>query len=103
MIDLLEVFSPIREAVVDWFPCLTGGVGLLILGWLCAVVARFLTRRLFRGLQRIVPKRFAGFEASTRRLLTRAEAVFPIVLFWFILLFFAAAAAETVGLPILTA
>ena len=103
MIDLLEATERVKEAAVDWLPRLAGGIGLLILGWLCAIIVRFLMRRLLRGLQSIVPKRFSAFEASTLRTFSRAETVFPVVLYWFILLFFAAAAAETMGLPILTA
>ena len=103
MIDFVEIANRIMEEAVAWFPRLTGGLSLLLLGWLCAVFIRFLAHRLFRGLRHIVTKRFSGLAANTLPLLTRAEMIFPIILYWFILLFFAAAAVEAIGLPILTA
>lgn len=103
MNEIIELAVQLREAAIDWFPRLAASIGLLLVGWFAAILLRYVVRRVLRGLTRIIPKKSGGFEAAAIQLCGKAEGIFPAVIFWIILLFFAAAAVETLGLPILTA
>ena len=103
MHEIIELAVQLREAAIAWFPRLAASIGLLLVGWFTAVLLRTIVRRVLRGLTRIIPKKSSGFEAAAIHLCGKAEGIFPAVTFWIVLLFFAAAAVETLGLPILTA
>ena len=102
MEKIAELAAQLEQAVVAWFPRLAAALGLVFVGWVSALFFRFLVRRILQGLTRIIPHKSGGFEATAVRLCARAEGVFPTVIFWILLIFFSAAAVETLGLPILT-
>jgi len=83
-------------------PRLAGALALALLGLGLAFLVRVLTRRLIAGLDRLVtglggPRLARG--AEYRRGAGRAAGR---VLFWVVLLFFLAAATETLGLPVIS-
>ena len=102
MEKIIELAEHLEEAVIAWFPRMAMALLLVLIGWLAAVVLRSVTRRILRGVTRIIPHKSGGFEAVAVRLCSRAEGIFPAVVFWFLILFFFAAAVETLDFPVLT-
>lgn len=91
----------------DWFnthqPRLLAALALLVVGWLLALLLKMLAVRLVRGIERIVPGRLfhrTGASASAER---HASDLIGIIVFWAVLLFFIAAAADALGMPLLGA
>ena len=82
-------------------PRLAGAVALVVLGLVLAYLVRALNRRLIAGLDRLIPslrlhsERWADFQQAAGRAVGR-------VLFWMVLLFFLAAAIETLGMPVVS-
>ncbi len=103
MQEWLAPFADWAIQINQHAPKILGAVLLIGAGWLCARVARSLSRRLIAsGLKGL------GRRPSLRHALdnTGAHSTIPkfvgLFLFWVVWLFFAAAAAETLGLPVIT-
>jgi small-conductance mechanosensitive channel len=78
-----------------------GAVLILLAGWVTAVVARLLVRRLGERLQTLLPSaehRDLDEALGSRR----TSGVAARAAYWAVLLIFAMAATETLGLPIIT-
>ena len=98
----LEVLLQETARYLAWNgPRLAGALALALLGLVLAFLVRVLTRRLIAGLDRLVtgvsPR--LGRGAEYREGAGRAAGR---VLFWVVLLFFLAAATETLGLPVIS-
>jgi small-conductance mechanosensitive channel len=105
-----DVTTPVRDSMTDlgeWFVAhrsrLVAALVLLALGWLLAIVLRALAVRLVRGIERIMPGR--AFRGGLPRLTPERHVsdVVGVIVFWAVLLFFLAAAADAIGLPLLGA
>ena len=100
---LLDVAQQMLDQVAAFAPALLGAAGLLAAGWLAGWL-------LSRGVTKLVDKLAPGLEERANRLTLRrlgierrlAELVGRFV-FWVVLAVFAAAAIETLGLPVLAA
>jgi small-conductance mechanosensitive channel len=109
-VENVELISALREAlyeVVAWFRAhqlkLVGALALLALGWTIGLLMRLVVSRLVRALGRMVPGRLLqrGFPRPT--LEREVSDVIGLIVFWAVVLFFVAAAANVLGLPVLAA
>ena len=104
-----ELASNVQSSMSDvgaWFAAnqsrLVTAVVLLVVGLLLAILLRALAARLVRAIDRAVPSR--GFRTSLGGL-SRERHVADIVgglVFWTVLLFFLATAANALGVPLLS-
>ncbi len=100
---LLDVAQRMLDQLAAFAPTLLGALGLLVGGWLVG-------RLLARGITKLIDTLIPGLEErATRVTLARlgierrlAELVGRFV-FWVVLVVFAAAAVETLGLPVVAA
>ena len=100
---LLDVAQQMLDQLAAFAPALLGAAALLAAGWLAGWL-------LSRGVTKLVDKLAPGLEERANRLTLRrlgierrlAELVGRFV-FWVVLAVFAAAAIETLGLPVLAA
>ena len=104
-----ELASNVQSSVSDlgtWFTAnqtrLVTGLILLVVGLLLAVLLRAIAVRLVRALDRAIPSR--GFRTSLGGM-ARERHVADIlggIVFWTVLLFFIATAANALGVPLLS-
>ena len=108
--ELSQLMSGVRESLTEltrWTiaqqPRLFSAAALLVAGVGLALLFRLLAVRLMRALERVVPGR--GLRGGPPRLTIdrRISDIVGLIVFWTVLLFFIAAAADTVGLPLLGA
>lgn len=86
----------IVKHVLSYLPNIIGAIALLILGWLIARLLRAVTWRAARLLDKAI-SRLVGPGAERLRMGT-ASRILGNVVFWIVLLFFATAATEVLGL-----
>jgi small-conductance mechanosensitive channel len=105
-----ELASNVQSSVSDigaWFAenqsRLVTGLVLLIVGLLLAVLLRAITVRLVRALDRAIPSR--GFRTSLGGLAREQHVgdILGAIVFWAVLLFFIATAADALGIALLSA
>lgn len=103
-----ELVTAVRESLsqlVAWLRIhqanLLGAVALLLLGWLLAWLMRAVVSRLFRALGRIMPDRLLRHGIPRPGLKREVADIFGLIVFWAVVLFFVAAAADLLGLPVL--
>ncbi len=91
----------------DWFtahqPRLLAALALLVVGWLLALLLKALAVRLVRGVERIVPARIHRRTHEPGSAERHAADLIGLIVFWAVLLFFIAAAADALGMPLLGA
>lgn len=99
----LEMLEQWSASVSLYLPQILGAIFWLLAGWLVARLLRMVSRRLVEtALGRL------GRRPSVRRALETSGALGNMpgfaggLVFWGVLIFFAAAAAETLGLPVIT-
>ena len=102
-----EWFSGFREAsqnVAAFLPALVGAAVLVLAGWLLGRLLGWMARRVVSALLARLAKRpslRAAIESSGAT--TQVPGVIGGFVFWVVLVFFVAAAMETLGLPVVTA
>ena len=107
--DYSELVAGVRESLAGllaWLrvqqPRLAGAAGLLVVGWLFALLMRMLASRLITALGRMVPQRMLRRGLPQLTIERQVSDIIGLVVFWAVLLFFLAAAADTLGLPVLS-
>ena len=98
---LATVGSTLLERIVAFVPSVLGAVLLLIVGWVLARVLRVVATRAALLLDTLLA-RVGGPAGAERLRMGRAAAVFGTVVFWVVLLFFATAATQVLGLQTFT-
>ena len=98
---LASVGSTLLERIVAFVPSVLGAVLLLIVGWVLARVLRVVATRAALLLDTLLV-RVGGPAGAERLRMGRAAAVFGTVVFWVVLLFFATAATQVLGLQTFT-
>ena len=93
---LTSGMSAIVDHVLSYLPNIIGAIALLILGWLLARLLRAVTWRAARLLDKVI-SRLVGPGAERLRM-GAASRVLGTIVFWIVLLFFATAATEVLGL-----
>src|SRR5687768_9387747 len=95
--ELMAAFSDTLASLVTYLPVVLAAVAVLLLGWLLAVLVRGVVRRGLESMDwlfaRLVP-RSGGRSESLARATSRAIST---VLFWTVLLVFAASALRILG------
>jgi small-conductance mechanosensitive channel len=107
--DYSELVAGVRESfagLLTWLrvqqPRLAGAAGLLAVGWLLALAMRLLASRLLTALGRMVPHRMLRRGLPQLTIERQVSDVIGLIVFWAVLLFFFAAAADTLGVPVLS-
>ena len=107
--DYSELVAGVRESfagLLAWLrvqqPRLAGAAGLLVVGWLLALLMRMLASRLIAALGRMVPHRMLRRGLPQLTIERQVSDIIGLVVFWAVLLFFLAAAADTLGIPVLS-
>jgi small-conductance mechanosensitive channel len=107
--DYSQILAGVRESFAELFtwlriqqPRLLGALALLVVGWLLALLLRLLASRLVHGLGKMVPGRVLRRGLPHLTIERHVSDVIGLVVFWAVLLFFLAAAADTLGLPVLS-
>ncbi len=98
---LSTVGSTLLERIVAFVPSVIGAVLLLIVGWILARLLRILATRAALLLDTLLA-RVSGPAGVERLRMGRAAGVFGTVVFWTVLLFFATAATQVLGLQTFT-
>jgi small-conductance mechanosensitive channel len=98
---LASVGTALVERFVTFLPSVLGAVLLLIVGWLLARVLRVLAVRAALLLD-VLLARISGPAGVERPRMGRASAILGAAVFWVVLLFFATAATEVLGLQTFT-
>lgn len=105
-----ELVGAVREALAElggWFRVhqvnLMAAAALLLLGWILAVLLRAVVARLLKAVQRIVPERLLRHGMPRPGITRGVSDVLGLIVFWAVVLFFVAAAANTLGIPVLGA
>ncbi|MGD8475959.1 MAG: mechanosensitive ion channel [Burkholderiales bacterium] len=93
---LSNVVSAIVDNVLSYLPSIIGAVALLVIGWLLARLLRVIAVRATRLLDKLLA-RLVG-PAASRLHMAAASRVLGAIIFWLVLLFFAIAATEVLGL-----
>lgn len=88
--------SAIADNVLSYLPNIIGAVALLILGWLLARLLRVIAVRATRLLDKMLARLIGP--GSERLHVGAASKVIGAIVFWLVLLFFATAATEVLGL-----
>jgi small-conductance mechanosensitive channel len=107
--DYSELVAGVRESfagILAWLrvqqPRLAGAAGLLVVGWLLALLMRMLASRLIAALGRMVPHRMLRRGLPQLTIERQVSDIIGLVVFWAVLLFFLAAAADALGIPVLS-
>jgi small-conductance mechanosensitive channel len=107
--DYSQVVAGVRDSfsdVIAWLrvqqPRLFGAAALLVVGWVLALVLRLLASRVVHALGRLVPRHLLRRGLPQSTLDRQVSDIVGLVVFWAVLLFFLAAAADTLGLSVLS-
>ena len=107
--DYSELMALVRDSLAEltaWLrvqqPRLLGALALLAFGWVLAFVMRLLASRLVHALGKMVPGRMLRRGLPQITIERQVSDVIGLVVFWAVLLFFAAAAADALGLAVLS-
>lgn len=108
--DFSQLGTGIRESLTEltgWLlaqqPRLLSAAALLLAGWVLALVLRIIAVRFIRAIERIVPGRALRSGLPRFSLERQISDIIGLIVFWAVLLFFIAAAADALGLPVLSA
>ena len=100
---IIDVAQRMLDQLAAYAPAVLAALGLLVGGWLVAWLSA-------RGITKLIDRLAPGFEErATRLTLTRlgferrVSQLIGSFVFWIVLAVFAAAAVETLGLPVLAA
>ena len=107
--DYSQLLDAVRDSFTEltgWVhaqqPKLIGAAALLLVGWLLALLMRLVASRLVRAMGRMVPGRMLRRGLPQLAIERQVSDLVGLVVFWAVLLFFLAAAADTLGLPVLS-
>lgn len=91
------------QRVGEQLPGILAATTLVLLGWLAAWLLRLATQRVTARVARLVSNRSIRNEIRSSGVETFAPKLVGAFAYWVVLLFFLAAAAEVVGLTVVTA
>jgi small-conductance mechanosensitive channel len=93
---LQDALSHVASRIAEHLPNLLGALGLLILGWLVARVLRGIAVRAMHVLEVLLHRLSRGQIA--RSIPSGSAEIVAGILFWVVILFFAAAATQVLGM-----
>lgn len=107
--DFSQLIAGVRESLTDlgaWLrvqqPRFLAAAALLVFGWLLALFMRALASRFVQALGRMVPGTMLRRGLPQPTLERQVSDIIGLVVFWAVLMFFVAAAADALGLPVLS-
>jgi hypothetical protein len=100
---LRESIQGAWAVVARYLPNVAGALALLLLGWLLARLVGIWVSRLVARLDRWIPKRLFERDVGSGGVDRFASELVGRLVFWVVFLFFVAAAAEALQLPVATA
>jgi small-conductance mechanosensitive channel len=99
---LRESLSGAWEVAARYLPNVLGAAALLLAGWLLGRLLRAWVARLVARLDGVIPKRLFERDVGERGVDRLASELVGRLVFWIVFLFFVAAAAEALQLPVAT-
>jgi small-conductance mechanosensitive channel len=107
--DYAQLIAAVRDSFTElaaWLraqqPRLLGTAALLAVGWLLAILTRILASRLTQAVGRVVPGRLLRRGLPPPTIARQVSDLVGLIVFWGVLLFFGAAAADMLGVPVLS-
>jgi hypothetical protein len=107
--DFFELLAGVRDSFSDlagWIrlqqPRLVAAAVLLAIGWVLAMLLRLLASRLVHALGRMVPGAVLRRGLPQPTIERQVSDIIGLIVFWAVLLFFVAAAADALGLAVLS-
>jgi len=91
-------FAGLWAGFLDYMPDLVAGLLLLLAGWLTAAVLRVVVRRMTQGLGWLLPRLLPGGRRRHGWIGEAAPGAIGELVFWVIMLAFAAAVSQLLGL-----
>jgi hypothetical protein len=91
-----SAFTQVMAKVVEYTPNLLGAVGLLLIGWLIARLLRALAVKAMQVLELLMHRLSRG--QAGRSIPSSSVEIVAGILFWVVILFFAAAATHVLGM-----
>lgn len=91
-----SAFTQVMARVVEYTPNLLGAVGLLLIGWLIARLLRALAVKAMQVLELLMHRLSRG--QAGRSIPSSSVEIVAGILFWVVILFFAAAATHVLGM-----
>ena len=100
--DLADVVTDMTHGLVALLPDVVSALLMVLIGAVLAVTLRLLLRRLIRSLDRLIPSRRVRNSLRQARLGRPAADLLSNLVFWLVLFVFLAAAAQRLGLPVVS-
>jgi hypothetical protein len=95
--SIVETYEAFIAQVIESAPQLLGAVAVLLLGWFVAQLLRVSTRKLVRGLDNLWSGKVVEDSAGQLRAKRTQAIIAGNVVFWVVLIFFIATAANLAG------
>ena len=95
--SLVDTFEAFTAQFIALAPLITAAVAVLIVGWFVAHILRIGTRRLVRGLDAILPSSSPEDGTSHLKIRRSYAVIAGNMIFWIVLIFFIATAANMLG------
>jgi len=101
--SLGAAFAQIGARLLEYAPSVIGATLLLLLGWLVARMLRSLAVKLMGVLELLLHRLSRGHASLAPRIPSASVEIVGNILSWIVILFFAAAATQVLGLNVFTA
>jgi hypothetical protein len=95
---IINAMSRMFQNFLDYLPQLIGAIAILIVGWIVARIARTVTIRIARSIDRLSNVAALGKFFSTTRLTDATVTILGNIVFWLVILFFLTSATNLLGL-----
>ncbi|MCC7326377.1 MAG: hypothetical protein IT521_06190 [Burkholderiales bacterium] len=99
--ELSRAATTVMDRVIEYLPSIIGAVLLLFAGWMLAILLRAVTARALALLDGVM-RRILGVQVAERARVAQSAGVLGGIVYWGVLLFFVAAASQTLGLDTFT-
>ena len=97
-VALAKAFSQLGAQLAEYAPKLLGALLLLLVGWLIARLLRGLAVRVMHVLELVLHRLWRGPAGKASVLPSASVEIVGTILFWVVIVFFAAAATNVLGL-----
>lgn len=98
--SIRELFGKVIQDIVEWLPSLLGALLLLFIGWIAALLIRFILRAVLRrlGVDKAAEKTGIGPMMKSWGFTRSLSSLIARFVFWVVLFLFLLAATESLGL-----
>lgn len=95
--SLAQTYQEFYTQIIAYLPQLLGALLFLLIGWLGAHVLRIAIRKLIGGLDTLFQRMFKSDEATHERVKRSYSVIISGAVFWIVIIFSIAAAANVLG------